>query len=267
MNILIDTSFNTTMQEVIHTAEKVATSDLSVVIIGEHGTGKEWLARNIHRLSKRFKGPFYPIDCAALPPEELERELFGFEMLTKEGITIRRGGFEEAHGGFLLLNEIGSLPPSVQMKISRALEYKTVHRIGSDQPIQIDTRVIATLSQNSNILLQNGLLQKDMFYRISPIIIEIPPLRDRREDIPLLIDKFLNELNDLQGTVTRVTPEALHLFLKYEWPGNVRRLKNSLEYAFVMRSSQWIEPKDLPGYLQTNSTIGDTPAKTSSKQR
>ncbi len=267
MNKSFEISHNMVMQEVIRTAEKVAMSDLSVVIIGEHGTGKEWLARAIHRLSKRTNGPFYPIDCAALPPEELERELFGCEILTREGVTIQHGAFEEASGGILLLNEIGSLPLAVQLKISRALEYKTIYRIGNDHPIHIDTRIIATLSQNANILLQNGLLQKDMFYRISPIVIELPPLRDRREDIPILIEKFLNELKDNhQGTVRGMTPEALHLILNYDWPGNVRRLKNTIEYAFVMCTSQWIQMKDLPNYLQTSHINSDTSVRTNNKK-
>ncbi len=255
------------MQEIIRTAEKVAASDLNVVIIGEHGTGKEWLARAIHRLSIRSNGPFYPVDCAALPPEELERELFGYELLTREGVTIKRGAFEEASGGIILLNEIGSLPVAVQLKITRALEYKIIHRIGNDQPIHIDARVIATLSQNANILLQNGLLQKEMFYRISPIVIEVPPLRERREDIPFLVEKFLIELRDQhQGTVLGMTPEALHLFLEYDWPGNVRRLKNAIEYALVMRTSQWIKPEDLPSYLHTNSGNGEVKIPVSVKK-
>ncbi|MDP1676628.1 MAG: sigma 54-interacting transcriptional regulator [Bacteroidota bacterium] len=267
MNKSFEISHNMAMQEVIRTAEKVAVSDLSVVIIGEHGTGKEWLARAIHRLSKRANGPFYPIDCAALPPEELERELFGYEILTREGVTIQRGAFEEAGGGILLLNEIGSLPLAIQLKISRALEYKTIYRIGNDQPIHIDTRVIATLSQHADILLQNGLLQKDMFYRISPFVIELPPLRDRREDIPFLIEKFLRALkDDHQGSVEGVTPEALHLFLENDWPGNVRRLKNAIEYAFVMCTSQWIQPKDLPIYLQSNHFNGNSSIKLSNKK-
>ncbi len=267
MNTLFEISHNSQMKEIIRTTEKVSASDLNVVIIGEHGTGKEWLARAIHRLSSRASGPFYPVDCAALPPEELERELFGSETLTREGVSIHRGAFEEAAGGILLLNEIGSLPISVQLKISRALEYKTIHRIGNDHPITIDTRVIATLSQSANILIQNGLLQKDMFYRISPIVIELPALRDRREDIPLLVEKFLQGLREQhQGTILGITPEALQIFLDYDWPGNIRRLKNAVEYAFVMKTSQWIQPIDLPNYLHPNHSVENIAAKISGKR-
>ena len=253
MKKVFERSYNDTMQNVIRTAEKVASSELSVMIIGEHGTGKEWLARAIHRMSARANDTFYPVDCAALPANELEQELFGTESLLHNGISIQRGAFEEAGGGTLFLNEVGSLPTSLQMKISRALEYKVIHRIGDDRSISLNTRVIASLSENAEKLISDGTLQKDMFYRISPIIIEIPSLRERREDIPLLIEKFLLESQDQnREIVLGITPEALHYCLEYHWPGNVRQLKNAIEYAGIMCSSQWIQPDDLPNYLHNN---------------
>lgn len=251
-------SYNEAMQGVIRTAEKVAASDLSIVIVGEHGTGKEWLARAIHRLSPRSNSSFYPVDCAALPLEELERELFGAESLLRDGISIQRGAFEEADSGTLFLNEIGSLPHSIQMKVSRVLEYKVIHRVGNERPIYLNTRVIASLSERADKLLSTGSLEKDMFFRISPIIIEIPPLRERREDIPLLIEKFLLESQDHhEKQVAGITPEALHLCMEYNWPGNVRQLKNAVEYAIIMSSGSLILPEDLPNYmLQNHSSKG-----------
>ncbi len=253
MENVFEISHNAAMKEVLRTAEKVASSTLSVLIVGENGTGKEWLARAIHHLSHHSQDPFYAIDCAALPPEELERELFGYELLTREGVTIQRGAFEEAGEGTLLLKDIGSMSTSVQMKMLRALEYGVIHRIGNDQTIQVHARVIATLGQHADPLLNNGTMQKDMFYRISPILITMPPLRERREDIPLLIEKFLLEMqNHNREVILGLTPEALHLCLEYNWPGNIRHLKNAVEYAVVMCSNQWIKPEDLPNYLQAN---------------
>jgi len=255
MKVLVENdfeiSYNAVMKEIILTVKKVAASDIGILIIGENGTGKEWLARAIHNLSQRANAPFYPVDCATLPPEELERELFGFEQLSRDGVTIHRGAFEEANNGTLLLNEINSLSASIQTKVTRAIEYKTIHRMGNDQSIQINARIIATLNQHSEQQLREDFLQKNMFYRISPIIIELPPLRNRREDIPLLIEKFLTELqkNEKQKNILGISPEAIHLCIKYNWPGNIRHLKNAIEYAIVMCSGQWIQPDDLPCYL------------------
>lgn len=257
-------SYNEAMQSVIRTAEKVAASDLSVVIIGEHGTGKEWLARAIHRMSPRSHASFYPVDCAALPNEELERELFGAESLLRDGISIHRGAFEEADSGTLFLNEIGSLPHSIQMKVSRVLEYKVIHRIGNDRPIYLNTRVIASLSEQAETLLKNGSLEKDMFFRISPIIIEIPPLRERREDIPLLIEKFLLASQDHhEKHVSGIAPEALRLCMEYNWPGNVRQLKNAIDYALIMSSEELIQPENLPNYMHHNQSSKNIASKVS----
>ena len=239
------------MHDVLTTARKVAASDLGVIIIGEHGTGKEWLARIIHRLSRRNDGPFWPFDCAAISPQDIEKELFGSEEIERNGMTIRRGAFEEARLGTLLLNEVDSLPAATQLKVSRAIEFKSMHRIGNDKMMPIDVRVIATLSQPVNPLIDEGTLSKDMFYRIGPIILELPPLRTRKEDIPQLINKILSELrNDNGNTFKEIGADALNLCLSYDWPGNVRQLKNAMEYASVMATDSLIKPEHLPGYLQ-----------------
>lgn len=239
------------MQEVLRTAEKVAASDLSVIITGEHGTGKEWLARVIHRRSPRATERFYPVDCGALLPEEMDHELFGYEAVTQSGIVIRRGAFEEVGRGTLLLNDVDALPASVQMRVARALEYRTIHRTGNDRPIDVEARVIATTNRSADMLVLEGRLQKEMYYRISPIAITIPPLRDRREDIVPLIDAFVEEMNHHPGArMLSITPDALQLFLEYDWPGNVRRLKNAVEYAAVMSAGGEIQPEHLPDYMR-----------------
>jgi DNA-binding NtrC family response regulator len=251
----LEVTNNAAMREVLQAIHRLAASDLSVLITGEHGTGKEWAAHTIHRLSARTNGPFWPFDCASIPPEDIERELFGFEGLTKDGIIIKRGALEDAHGGSLLLNEIASLPSAAQMKVARALEYGTIHRLDGAQGIDVNVRIISTLSEDHNALIRDRTLLKDMFYRISTVIIGLPPLRERREDIPLLIDKFLADLKSRQSnSATGITREALEWCLSYSWPGNVRHLKNSIEYASTMGTGGLIRPEDLPPYLHTHNS-------------
>jgi len=241
------------MQEVFQTLEKIAPSDLSFVIVGEHGTGKEWIARAIHRMSTRQLGPFWPVDCASFSPENIEKELFGNETMTREGISLNRGAFEDASGGTLLLNEIESLPHTVQLKVARALEYQTIRRAGDERDVHINVRVIATMTESPEALLNKGKLMKEVFYRLSPIVLELPPLRERREDIPLLIETILADLHTRHNsTVLGISPQALHACLEHDWPGNIRNLRNAVEYASVMCSGQFIQPQDLPQYVRGN---------------
>ena len=250
MEPLANLTRSAAMLEVLRTIERVSSSDLSIVIVGEHGTGKEWAARIIHQLSTRSKNSFLPFDCAAMPAETLERELFGYEALAKDGVFMRRGVIEEAATGTLLLNEIASLPASTQKKVARALEYKSIVRIGGDQQIRVDVRVIATQSQQSGGSEVEGPVDKESFYRISPIVIELPPLRSRREDILLLVERFLSETPRRKGAPMKyLNPEAMRLCLYYDWPGNVLQLKNAIEYASVMCMRDMISPEDLPTYL------------------
>jgi len=261
-DMVLGNTNNDIMKEVLQSIHRIASSDISVLITGEHGTGKEWAAQMIHRLSRRSHGPFWPFDCAAIPAEDIERELFGYEALTKDGVMIKRGALEDAHSGTVLLNEIAFLPAAAQMKIARALEYRTIHRLDGVQGIDINVRIISTLSEDKNSLIQNGTLLKDIFYRISTIVIDLPPLRRRREDIPLLIDKFLSEMRSRNGTsVVGITSKALEMCLTYDWPGNVRHLKNSIEYACTMCMSDLIQPENLPPYLhnqKSNATFSNT---------
>jgi DNA-binding NtrC family response regulator len=239
------------LQDVIRAAHKIAQSDLSVLIVGEHGTGKEWLARMIHQLNHERTGPFWPFDCAAIPSKEIEKELYGSEELTQNGVVILRGAFEEAEQGTILLNEIDSLPAAIQMKVSRTVELRTIHRVGNETTLPINVRIIATLSQPADSLIADGTLRKDMFYRISPIVLELPPLREHKEDIPLLIENFLVDLcSHNKCTIKVVSQKAMQACLEYDWPGNVRHLKNALEYAFIMCTGSTIQPEHLPVYLR-----------------
>ena len=242
------------LQDVMRAAHKIAQSDLSVLIVGEHGTGKEWLARMIHQLNHTRTGPFWPFDCAAIPSKDIEKELYGSEELTQNGVIILRGAFEEAEQGTLLLNEIDFLPAAIQMKVSRTVELRTIHRVGNDKTLPIDVRIIATLSQPADSLIAGGTLSKDMFYRISPVVLELPPLRQHKEDIPLFIEKFLADLLvHNKSTIKGVSQKAMQICLEYDWPGNVRHLKNALEYAFIMCTESLIQPEHFPAYLRASS--------------
>jgi two-component system, NtrC family, response regulator HydG len=244
------TSKNIPMQEILKLIEKISLKDVNLILVGEQGTGKEWLARAIHQSSTRAQRPFWPIDCDSISPDSIEKELFGYEAISQNGIIINRGAFEDASGGTLLLNHIECLPQSIQKKLARTLEYKTIHRVGDERAIPIDLRVIVSLGQQSDSLIRKGKLEKDMFFRISPIVIELPSLRHRREDIPLLIEKFIVEMQLRQRKpLEGITPAALELCLAYDWPGNIRNLRSAIEYASIMSSSSFIQPVDLPDYL------------------
>jgi two-component system, NtrC family, response regulator HydG len=246
-------SKNTHMQEILKMIEKIAPLDVNLILIGERGTGKEWTARAIHQASLRVHKSFWPIDCDSISTDNFEKELFGFESISREGVKINRGAFEDASGGTLLLNHIESLPHEIQRKLARAIEYKTIHRVGDERTIPIDVRVIVTLGEQSDDLIRKGKLQKDMFFRISPIVIELPPLRNRREDIPSLIERFISEMPQRRHhSVEGITPAALELCLAHNWPGNIRNLRNAIEYASVLCPGSFIRPEDLPEYLHQN---------------
>ena len=242
------------MQEALRKLEKVAQSDLSIVIYGEHGTGKEWAAHFVHKLSGRADGAFVTVDCAALEAETIEKELFGYESITWEGIDLKKGAFEVAAGGTLLLNEFTSLSLSVQMKIARALEYHSFRRILGNEDIPITARTIATMSHSPEDSREGRALSKDLYHRIGVIAIALPPIRERPEDIPLLIDRFLADLQpDPKGRSKRMSPGALRICQSYSWPGNVRHLKNAVEYASIMCESDIIGPDHLPEYLHDHN--------------
>jgi two-component system nitrogen regulation response regulator NtrX len=219
-----------------------------VLIHGENGSGKELVARAIHRLSARRDQPFVEVNCAAIPEALIESELFGHEKGAFTGaIARRRGKFELADGGTIFLDEIGDMTLSTQAKVLRVLEEQTFERVGGKDTIQVDVRVIAASNKNLHELIAAGSFREDLFYRLNVIPIEVPPLKKRQDDIPLLVDYFIRVFSEENGKPPKtVTGEALAYFINYEWPGNVRELKNMVERLVIMTPGGTITVADLP---------------------
>ncbi len=228
-----------------------------VLIFGENGSGKELVARAIHALSARRQRPFVEVNCAAIPDELIESELFGHEKGAFTGaIARRRGKFELADGGTLFLDEIGDMSLKTQAKVLRALEEQTVERIGGHEPIRVDVRVIAASNQPLPELIAQGRFRDDLFYRLNVIPIEVPPLRRRREDVPLLVEHFLKTFSAEYGKRPKVlSGEAMGAFMTYAWPGNVRELRNMVERLVIMTASDVIAPEDLPPTLRRGEVV------------
>jgi DNA-binding NtrC family response regulator len=239
------------MRETLLTIEKIAAGELNVMIVGEYGTGKEWAAHELHRLSKHSSGPFIVVDCAAISPEEAETVLFGLESLEGGGAEIRKGELEEAAGGTILLNDIDVLPQHTQVKMARMIETGLLRRTGGEDEIPVSARVIAALHENGGNPAETEKLRQELFYRISPVLMRIPPLRERKEDIPRLVETFLTHFASQNGggKTPGISKEALDLCRSYEWPGNVRHLRSAIEYASVMSAGETILPRHLPPYL------------------
>jgi two-component system response regulator AtoC len=227
---------------------KIAATEATVLITGESGTGKELVARSLHRCSGRRAQPFVPVDCAALPESLLESELFGHEKGAFTGASLSRPGlFELAHKGTLFLDEVAELPPPLQAKLLRVLEARQLRRLGGRQLISVDVRLIAATNRDLTKAMEGGTFREDLFYRLNVIPIHVPPLRERRGDIPLLATHFLRSAGQASTAAPRgFTPEALDLLEHYSWPGNVRELKNAVERARALASRDAIEPEDLP---------------------
>ena len=236
------------MQEALSLVRRVAASDATVLIRGESGTGKELIAKAIHYASRRAEGPLVRINCAALPEGLLESELFGHEKGAFTGAhAMRRGRFELAHGGSLFLDEIGDLPPHLQVKLLRVLQEREIERVGSSHPIQVDVRLLAATHCDLEALLKEGRFRDDLYYRLNVVTISVPPLRERREDIPLLLDHFLSRFARENGkTIRGLTREARETLLRYDYPGNVRELENVVERAVVLTRDEVIGLADLP---------------------
>jgi DNA-binding NtrC family response regulator len=239
------------MQQLFETANQVASSDVTVLIYGESGTGKELLAKEIHDRSPRKKGPFVAVNCAALPDTLIESELFGHERGAFTGAQdLRKGKFELAHGGTIFLDEIGDMNPLTQAKVLRALEERKIERLGGNQSIPVDVRIISATHKNLTTEVDDGKFRQDLFYRLKVLTLEIPPLRERREDLPLLIQTYLDLYSARHKKDTiRLTPESLECLKKYDWPGNVRELRNVIEGCVVLNRSGKIEAADLPQEL------------------
>lgn len=240
------------MEEALNLVGRVAPSQATVLILGESGTGKELIARAIHYASPRAEKPFIKVNCAALPENLLESELFGHEKGAFTGAVARRiGRFEQANQGSIFLDEIGDLSPSLQMKLLRVLQEKEFERVGSNQTIKSDVRVIAATNRNLEEAIRKGTFREDLYYRLNVVTISLPPLRERKEDIPLLIEHFLKKYNaENKKEVIGLSKEARNLLMQYDYPGNVRELENIIERAVVLCPGNIITVKDLPLSIQ-----------------
>ncbi len=234
------------MQSLYEMVTRVAPTDATVFLVGESGTGKDMAAQTLHHLSRRSKAPFLPLNCGAISPTLIESELFGHERGSFTGAARRhKGYFERAHGGTLFLDEITEMPIELQVKLLRVLETGVLQRIGGDQPVEVDVRVLAASNRDPQRAVEEGKLREDLLYRLSVFPIQMPPLRDRGDDIDLLANYFLAQLNERQATAKRFTEETAQRLLGHPWPGNVRELKNIVHRAFIM-AEQEITPRCLP---------------------
>jgi DNA-binding NtrC family response regulator len=240
------------MESVFETIRQVAPSKATVLIQGESGTGKEVAAKAIHALSPRAEKPFIAVHCAALSPQLLESELFGHEKGAFTGAGERRiGRFEQAAGGTLFLDEIGEIDPTVQVKILRVLGEKTFERVGGNQTLGADVRIIAATNRDLAAMVAQGKFREDLYFRLHVVPLEMPPLRDHREDIPLLADAFLREMAKEHGKPTRrFSGEAMSILESYGWPGNIRELRAAVEHAVVLGVGGELTPADLPASLR-----------------
>ncbi|MGN1356422.1 MAG: sigma-54 dependent transcriptional regulator [Succinivibrionaceae bacterium] len=235
------------IREVRHLIEQVATTDANVLILGESGTGKEVVARSVHLLSKRSKGPFVPINCGAIPPELLESELFGHEKGAFTGaITSRKGRFEMAEGGTIFLDEIGDMPLPMQVKLLRVLQERYFERVGGNHQIKADVRVIAATHRNLEEMIQDGKFREDLFYRLNVFPIETPALRERADDIPLLLQEFVSRHALTHQVGLRFTQRAVSSLMQHKWPGNVRELSNLVERMMILHPDAVVDDVDLP---------------------
>ena len=245
------------MQQVFETIRQVAPSRATVLITGETGTGKELIAKAIHNLSPRKNAAFIAVHAAALPTSLLESELFGHEKGSFTGAVERRiGRFELADGGTLFLDEVGELEPQMQVKLLRVLEERAFERVGGAKTLQVDVRLVAATNKQLKKLVSEGKFRDDLFYRLSVVTVDLPPLRERREDIPLLVREFLQEFGRENGKQVReLTPEALNMLLAYDWPGNVRELRNAIEQMVVLARAERLTVRDVPAAIRGGADL------------
>lgn len=246
------------MLEVYKKIAMVSDSRSTVLIYGESGTGKELVAKAIHHNGPRASQNFFAVNCGALPETLLETELFGHVRGSFTGaVENKRGIFEEASGGTVFLDEVSEMSPALQVKLLRTLEEHEVRRVGSNQTIKVDVRIIAASNRRLADLVEEGKFREDLYYRLRVIEIELPPLRERAEDIPLLVEHFLKDLERVRGKTFNVSTEALSCLVNYPWPGNVRELENALEAAIALNRSGVIMPEDLPAKVRAESGNAD----------
>jgi DNA-binding NtrC family response regulator len=236
------------MQRFVDLARKIVRTDTSVLILGETGVGKERLAQAIHAESPRSTGPFIPVHCAALPEGLVESELFGHEAGAFTGASrARKGYFELAHKGTLFLDEVGEIPPRVQVKLLRALEDRRIRRVGGEKPVDVNVRILAATNRDLEADIDKSGFRSDLFFRLSVVTLTIPPLRDRREDIEKLALAYLEHFRQQVGrSDIAIEPAALDVLIRHDWPGNVRELINAVEQAVLLCSENRITVEDLP---------------------
>ncbi|MDJ0764905.1 MAG: sigma 54-interacting transcriptional regulator [Myxococcota bacterium] len=253
------------MRQIFQTLPNIAQSDATVLLQGRSGTGKELFANAIHHLSPRAKGPLITVNCGALPETLLESELFGYvKGAFTDAKQDRVGRFQAAEGGTIFLDEIGDAPLSIQVKLLRVLETREFQSLGSDRTINVDVRVVAATNQDLNQLVATGRFREDLYYRLNVILIQIPDLRERLEDVPLLIDHFIDKLGQRTGrNIQGLTERAMAVLMAYDYPGNVRELENIVEHAYIISSGPYVRVQDLPHHLvhgQANGRRPDTVA-------
>jgi PAS domain S-box-containing protein len=243
------------MQEVFHRLQAAAASRANVLIQGESGTGKELIASAIHYNSELASQPFITVNCSALSETLLESELFGHARGSFTGAhKDRRGRFEEAHGGSIFLDEVGELSPAIQVKLLRVLQEREIERVGESRPRKVDIRVISASNLDLKDLVSQGGFRQDLFFRLNVFPIEVPPLKQRKEDIPLLVSHFIQQQNQQTGKeVKGIQHQGLRLLMDYPWPGNVRELENAVQHAFVLCEQELLRPEDLPREIRANT--------------
>ncbi len=250
------------MQELYKAIGRVAPTDATVLIRGESGTGKELVARALYQHSLRVEKPFLVINCVAIPETLLESELFGYEKGAFTGAVNRRvGKIEQAHGGTVFLDEIGDMPMSIQAKILRLLQEKSIERLGGREPIEVDVRILAATNRNLEAALEEGRFREDLYYRLNVVTLNLPPLRERPDDVPLLADYFLNRFARHMGMINPgITSEARNLLAAYTWPGNVRELANAVEKCLIFSRGRPIGPEDVSAQvIGPGGRVGETP--------
>lgn len=248
------------IQQVRQLIEQVAPTDANVLVLGESGTGKEVVARNVHYLSARKSGPFIPINCGAIPAELLESELFGHEKGAFTGaVGSRKGRFELAEGGTLFLDEIGDMPLQMQVKLLRVLQERVYERVGGSKPIKCDVRVVAATHRDLEEMIKKEEFREDLYYRLNVFPIETPALRDRKEDIPLLLQELVTRVETERAKSVRFTENALQSLMQHSWPGNVRELSNLVERLMILFPEQVVDVNELPHKYQHIEVEGYQP--------
>jgi DNA-binding NtrC family response regulator len=249
------------MRRVLDLVARVAPTDATVLIHGESGTGKELIAKAIHHASPRAREAFVAVNCGALPESLLESELFGHVKGAFTGAAMtRKGLFEEAHRGTLFLDEIGEMTPGLQVKLLRALQDGEVRPVGSTQSVTVDARVLAATNRDLEQMMRQGAFREDLYYRLNVIALTLPPLRERREDIPVLAEHFLTRFAAKQDRALRLGADALDRLLAYAWPGNIRELENAMERAAILTRGDVVGPEDLPPHVAARLDLGVPPA-------